>query len=454
MGPVLTVIKTSLGAPVIVAGTGDEFTVRYSIVASNVGGSDGSYTLVDAPQYESDASIVSATATRGTDSLGALSGSGPWTLATDRALAAGASETYTLEVRVRIAVGQGTNAGNNACVANTGGNGLFNLATLTSDGESSTSNACVNTPTPVTTTQLVVEKTGSTRSAEIGDVVSYSIRIRNTGAGIALLPVLVDRLPAGFRLVDDTARVRGATLVSLQGAPGPVLNLTLDRINPGAEVTVAYRVRLGVGSMQGDGINRAQVECRDVPTAPTTTPCSNTSTWKVDVNAGVFTDEGCVVGQVFVDCNVNSVKDKEELGIPGVRMYFENGTYMVSDSEGKYSYCGLRPTTHVLKVDSSTLPTRSRLVTSASQNVGDANSLFIDLKNGELHRADFIEGSCNNEVIEQVKARKAQGETSSVQTEHGQPPLKLQDKQAPQANPPQQGTDSADQLLERTRHED
>lgn len=454
MGPVMTVIKTSLGAPAVVAGTGDEFTVRYSIVVSNVGGSDGTYQLVDAPQYESDASIVSATAMRGTDSLGMLSGTGPWALASNRTLTASSTETYTLEVRVRIAVGQSTNAGNNACVANTGGNGLFNLATLTNDGESTTSNACVNTPNPVLTTQLVVEKVGSTRSAEIGDVVSYSIRIRNTGGGIALLPVLVDRLPAGFRLVDNTARVRGATLVSLQGAPGPVLNLALDRINPGAEVTVAYRVRLGVGSMQGDGINRAHVECRDVLTTPVAVPCSNTSTWKVDVNAGVFTDEGCVVGQVFVDCNYNSVKDKEELGIPGVRMYFENGTYMVSDSEGKYSYCGLRPTTHVLKVDSSTLPTRSRLVTSASQNVGDANSLFVDLKNGELHRADFIEGSCNNEVIEQVKVRKAQGEISSVQTESDQPPLKLEDKQAPQASSQQQGTDSANQILEKVRQDD
>ncbi|RZA37433.1 MAG: DUF11 domain-containing protein [Lysobacteraceae bacterium] len=351
---------------------------------------------------------------------------------------------------MRVVVGSSQD--NDTCVAATPGNGLFNLATLTTAGREEIDDACVDTPKPETTTVLVVEKRGSVREAEMGDLVNYTIRIRNNGTGIALLPVLVDRLPAGFRLVEGSARVSGATLVALDGSPGPVLRLTLDRIDPGAEVQVAYRVRIGVGALEGDGINRAQVECREAPDAVATRPCSNEDRWEVDINAGVFSEEGCVAGQVFVDCNYNSIKDREELGIPGVRMYLQDGTFLISDSEGKYSYCGLRPTTHVLKVDATTLPTRSRMVTSSSRNVGDANSLFIDMKKGELHRADFIEGSCNNEVIEQVKARKAQGEVSSVQTEAGQPPLRFESKPLPQSSPPQQGTDSANQRIERTRH--
>lgn len=449
---VFTIDKAIVGVPQLVAGSADQFTVRYTVSVANIGGSTGTYSLTDTPQFDTDASIVSATATRGQESPVNLTATTPWTLATDRELAAGMTEVYTLDVLVRVAAGSSQD--NDVCVADTPNNGLFNLATLTTASGEQQDNACGETPKPVLTTQLVIEKRGSVREAEMGDLVSYTVRIRNNGPGIALMPVLVDRLPAGFRLVDGTAKVQGATLVSLQGAPGPVLRLTLDRIDPGAEVVVAYRVRIGVGALEGDGINRAQVECPTSPAATTTAPCSNESDWEVDLDAGVFTEEGCVAGQVFVDCNYNSVKDKEELGIPGVRMYFENGTYLISDSEGKYSYCGLRPTTHVLKVDSTTLPTRSRLVTSASQNVGDAGSLFIDLKKGELHRADFIEGSCNNEVIEQVKARKAQGETSSVQTERGQPAVKFESKPVPQSNPTQEGTDSANQLIEKVRHGD
>ena len=38
-----------------------------------------------------------------------------------------------------------------------------------------------------------------------------------------------------------------------------------------------------------------------------------------------------------------------------------------------------------------------------------ASATFIDMKGGELARADFIEGSCSPEVLEQVKADAALG---------------------------------------------
>ncbi len=101
-----------------------------------------------------------------------------------------------------------------------------------------------------------------------------------------------------------------------------------------------------------------------------------------------------------------------------MRLYFEDGTWLISDSEGKYSYCGLPAQSHTLKVDAGTLPNGARLTTSSNRNLGDADSLFIDLKNGELHRADFIEGSCANPVLEQVKARRTQGEVRAPEREN------------------------------------
>lgn len=125
-----------------------------------------------------------------------------------------------------------------------------------------------------------------------------------------------------------------------------------------------------------------------------------------------------------------------------MRLYFEDGTWVVSDSEGKYSYCGLPPQSHTLKVDASTLPVGARLTTSSNRNLGDADSLFIDLKNGELHRADFVEGSCSNPVIEQVKARRTQGEVRAPESETGQAPLRFSSKPL---RAPQQATDSSNQ---------
>ena len=72
---------------------------------------------------------------------------------------------------------------------------------------------------------------------------------------------------------------------------------------------------------------------------------------------------------------------------------------------------------HPLVVDQTTLPRGSRLTTTNGRNAGDAGSLFIDAQNGELHRADFAEGSCSNTVLEQVKGRRAAGEPGAVHTE-------------------------------------
>ncbi len=302
--------------------------------------------------------------------------------------------------------------------------------------------------------KLVLTKQGNKRLAEVGDTVLYTITVRLLQGDPVAQATVRDRLPAGLTLVPGTVRVNDQPAPDPLGGLGPVLAFNLGAVNANAQATLTYRVRVGVGAMQGDGINRARAHGCQVTSgcvdAATLLPLvgsveSNEGQHKVEITGGVFTSDACVLGKVFVDCNNNHVQDAEELGIPGVRLFFEDGRFAVSDSEGKYSRCSITPQSHVLKVDPSTLPLGSRLTTTSNRNLGDAGSLFIDLKNGELHRADFAEGSCTNAVLEQVKARRTQGEIRSVEVEKpGGPPLRFQSK--PKAVP-QQGTDSANQPL-------
>ena len=301
---------------------------------------------------------------------------------------------------------------------------------------------------PVLSNSFIVSKTGNKTIAEIGDVVTYTVKARMT-QGLALSTFdLVDNLPAGFRYIPGTATqsTGGAAMTPLAdslpaGNLGPQLTFKPSFATQVTEATVTYKVRVGVGAMQGDGINRVQGR-----SAFTT---SNTAQFKVKVTGGVFTNDACVAGKVFVDCNNNHIQDAEELGIPGVRMYMEDGTYFISDVEGKYSYCGISPKTHVLKVDSLTMPRGSRMTTTSNRNAGDANSLFLDTKNGELIRADFAEGSCSNTILEQVKARRTGGEVRAPETEKkGGPAIKFEGKSPAY---PQQGTDSANQRLVKPR---
>jgi large repetitive protein len=283
--------------------------------------------------------------------------------------------------------------------------------------------------------QLVVTKTGNKTVAEVGDAVQYTIGIRNI-TGFAVPGVtLVDRLPAGFRYIAGTARLAGVSVPDPAGGVGPELTFTVGAVAGGANISLTYAVRLAIGSEQGDGINRA--------TAVYAGGRSNTAQFKVNVQGGIFSNEGCIIGKVYVDCDGTHVQNNEsgsrELGIPGVRLVMLDGSYVITDSEGKYSLCGVKPQTHVIKIDRTTLPRGSRMLPSSNRNAGVGDSIFVDMKGGELHRADFIEGSCSPEVLDQVKARRAQGGVLAPETENIKP-LEIQNRRSFEGNPiqPQQ----------------
>jgi uncharacterized repeat protein (TIGR01451 family) len=310
---------------------------------------------------------------------------------------------------------------------------------------------------------LLLSKTGDRAVAELGDTVRYSITVRLASGGSPRQVTVVDRLPAGFTYVPGTAMVGGRRIADPAGGLGPHLAFQLGAMPASGSATLQYRVRVGVGAQQGDGVNRATAWGCNTP-AGCVQPvgfeplpaarASNEGVFRIRVAGGAFGLEACVAGKVFVDCNGNHVQDREELGIPGVRLVLQDGTFLTSDSEGKYSMCGLPPKSHVLRIDELTLPRGSRLTTSSNRNLGDAGSLWLDLKHGELQRADFVEGSCSNTVLDQVKARRAQGEVLAPQAEKaGRPALRF-DSKAHGRNAlttPPQGTDSANQLVPKER---
>jgi uncharacterized repeat protein (TIGR01451 family) len=315
---------------------------------------------------------------------------------------------------------------------------------------------------PALPTAISLLKTGDKAAVELGDSVRYSITVSVTAGALPRQTTVVDRLPAGFTYIRGTAMVGDTPIADPVGGLGPTLAFNLGPMPASRQLVLRYRVRVGVGAMQGDGINRAQAQACGVPGGCVDgrfTPLggsvpTNESAYQVRVNAGVFTTDACVLGKIFVDCNNNHVQDREELGIPGVRLVMQDGTTLISDSEGKYSVCGVPAKSAVLKVDPITLPRGSRLTTSSNRNLGDANSLWLDLKNGELHRADFVEGSCSNTVLEQVKARRAQGEVRAPEVEKkGGPALRFDSKAHGKSTTtsPQQGTDGANQQAPKPR---
>ena len=245
---------------------------------------------------------------------------------------------------------------------------------------------------------LFIQKTANKTTAEIGDFVDYSIKFNNVTAVRLPAVVVNDSLPAGFAYVRGTARLNGAPLPDPAVGTSPSLQFLLGSVAVGAQPVLSYRVRVGAGSQGGNGVNTAQAVSGNV--------VSNTSSVRVQLVGGVFSNKAYLIGKVFADCRQNGIQDAGEPGIPGVRLYLEDGTYAVTDEEGKYSLYGLTPRTHVVKIDRTTLPAGATLEVLSNHNALDPDSRFVDLTHGELQKADFAIAECTQDIRAQVAARR------------------------------------------------
>ena len=242
---------------------------------------------------------------------------------------------------------------------------------------------------------LVVTKESDVKSAEFGDYVSYTINITNSGNSTAYDVQLKDALPRGFAYVDGSVRVNQTTDINIDQAQttefkadGKYQVLNLGNMANGESKKITYRVLIGSSSLGGDGINRATAVASNEQGKSLV---SREAQWKIEVERGVMNTDGIIIGKVYHDINRDGIQQKEdgELGVAGVRIYMENGNFVVTDPEGKYNFYGVSAKTHVLKVDRTTIPHSTEMVTQSNRNAGDAGSRFVDLKYGELHRADF-----------------------------------------------------------------
>ncbi|MBO6225164.1 MAG: DUF11 domain-containing protein, partial [Psychrobacter sp.] len=243
------------------------------------------------------------------------------------------------------------------------------------------------------TPSLIVTKESDVKSAELGDYVSYTINVTNSSTSTAFDVQLKDALPRGFDYVNGSVRVgQSAEINKAQTTEfktdGKYQVLSLGNMPSGESKKITYRVLVGAASLGGDGINRATAVANN---GQGQSVASREAQWKIEVERGTINTDGIIVGKVYHDINRDGIQQKEdgELGVAGVRIYMENGNFVVTDPEGKYNFYGVSAKTHVLKVDRTTLPNATEMVTQSNRNAGDAGSRFVDLKYGELHRADF-----------------------------------------------------------------
>lgn len=268
----------------------------------------------------------------------------------------------------------------------------------------STGDMLVDLPVDEVPQSLSVTKSASRPSAEIAESVGYTVVVRNVGNADLDHVDLQDTLPAGFAYLPASTTLDGQPAGEPTGRRGGTLSFAVPAIAAGQTRTLRYRATIGPLALQGDGVNRAQA--RAALPFPTV---SNVAAAAVQVQQGVFTDRAMVLGKVFADCNANGVQDAGEAGVAGVRLFMEDGSFVVTDGKGQYSFYGVAPRTHVLKVDATTLPPGMTPLATSSRNAGDGASRFVDPHRGELHRADVALGGCSKAADAVIAVRAGAG---------------------------------------------
>lgn len=242
---------------------------------------------------------------------------------------------------------------------------------------------------PSTVENLKVDKKISSAHTTIGDVVSFTITIDNPSATTTAFAVtLTDIMPKEAKYKIGSATLDGAVITPTVSSDGLLLEFNLGNMTGLKSHTIKYYVYIIPGAVEGKKVNKAFANgfldaIQTIPLA------SNQALAYFTISKGVFTDKAIIIGKVFIDDNDNRLHDKNEQGVGGVKIYTEDGRYVVTDSEGKYHFDNMLPGTHILKVDSTTIPRNTELKIISNRNANDANSMFVDLFDGEMFKANF-----------------------------------------------------------------
>ncbi|MDF2927103.1 MAG: hypothetical protein K0R57_6017 [Paenibacillaceae bacterium] len=219
--PVISMVKT---ANTSVATLGD--TIIYTIAVSNTGNLAAQLTLTD---------IIPAGTTFSPNSVvvgGATSpGSDPATGINVGTVAAGATVLVTFEVVVTSLPSPQQ---------------LSNLATSTytfvpPDGRTLTGNAASNVLTfPVSAPNVSIVKSTTTTNTTIGDTISYTLVVTNSGIVSITNAVVADPTPAGAAFIPGTVFINGV----LAPTAFPPAGILIGTIAPSASTTITFSINV------------------------------------------------------------------------------------------------------------------------------------------------------------------------------------------------------------------
>ncbi|HEX8503346.1 MAG TPA: hypothetical protein VF659_22370 [Pyrinomonadaceae bacterium] len=240
-------------------------------------------------------------------------------------------------------------------------------------------------------TSIEITKSADRPSVEIGDTVTYRVELRNATPAALDGAVVRDQLPPSFHYAEGTALLDAppapARSVEPETAPDGLLTFRLGRVDAGARVVLTYRARVGANAPEGEQFNTASAAGTLSTGERVSTPRARAS---VRVRRGLFSSQQVLLGRVYSDSNLNGQFDRDERGVPGVRLYLNNGQSVITDSEGLYNFPVVNEGAQVLSLDPVTLPPGYALAETARRDERSWTRLLrTPLGGGALLRQNY-----------------------------------------------------------------
>jgi hypothetical protein len=185
---------------------------------------------------------------------------------------------------------------------------------------------------------------------------------------------IVDRLPPGFRYRPGSTRLDGQKIPDPEiSVDGRTLIWRMESLRERERFNIRYVVEVAAGTPTGRAVNIAWAEAAG-------SARSNDATAEVLVVEDLFRSHSVISGRVIVtDCDSDPSNDPE--GIANIRLFLEDGRYVVTDDAGRYHFAGVSSGTHVIQLDIDTLPEEFEPANchNDSRSAGRAHSRFVDV---------------------------------------------------------------------------
>ena len=233
-------------------------------------------------------------------------------------------------------------------------------------------------------TSLWVAITAGKEIVAIGDFLPYSVSVRNTTTRLVSDVRVADQLPLGFRYRSGSAKIDGmASADPGISQDGRTLTFALGNLAANKTVLLRYVVELAAGARPGIAANNASASDAGGSS-------SNIARAVVQVKEDLSRSRCFLDGRVVAD-GCNSESGEKGMGVEGVRIYLEDGTYAVTDEKGMFHFEGVTPGVHVVQLDRDSLPEKYEAVSCEANTrfAGRSFSQFVDLQGGTVWRTDF-----------------------------------------------------------------